>query len=286
MTPDELSRMTDEADSEEYSEFVEKFKPKRTTDDCFTPPEIYDVVADWVAHEYGLNRSDFVRPFYPGGDFENYDYKPSDIVVDNPPFSILAKIIDFYISHGVRFFLFAPSMTTIYYSTRPGICAVCVGVSVEYANGAKVRTSFLTNLEPDIAARSCVPLFNAVELMNKQLVTAKHRTTPKYSYPVNLVTSSMIDYRSRYGVEYAIPRADCVSVGKLDAMAALGKKGIYGRGLLLSREAAAREAEAREAAKREAEARAAAEHTITWELSEREWAIVDSIGGDSCERSS
>ena len=30
-----------------YDEFVEKFKPKLTTDDCITPPEIYDVVG-WV----------------------------------------------------------------------------------------------------------------------------------------------------------------------------------------------------------------------------------------------
>ena len=26
--------------NETYEEFVEKFKPKKTTDDCYTPPEI------------------------------------------------------------------------------------------------------------------------------------------------------------------------------------------------------------------------------------------------------
>ena len=30
--------------SKTYEEFVEKFKPKLTTDDCYTPPLIYDTV--------------------------------------------------------------------------------------------------------------------------------------------------------------------------------------------------------------------------------------------------
>lgn len=28
----------------DYEGFVEKFKPKKTTDDCYTPPEIYEAV--------------------------------------------------------------------------------------------------------------------------------------------------------------------------------------------------------------------------------------------------
>lgn len=44
---------------ETYEQFVEKFKPKKTTDDCYTPPLIYDGVADWVCTEYGINRDAF-----------------------------------------------------------------------------------------------------------------------------------------------------------------------------------------------------------------------------------
>ena len=55
---------------EDYEAFVEKFKPKKTTDDCYTPDNVYDAVAGWVENEYGLSRDSFVRPFYPGGDFE------------------------------------------------------------------------------------------------------------------------------------------------------------------------------------------------------------------------
>ena len=58
----------------DYEGFVEKFKPKKTTDDCYTPPLVYDAVADWVSETYGLNKADFCRPFYPGGDYEHFDY--------------------------------------------------------------------------------------------------------------------------------------------------------------------------------------------------------------------
>ena len=29
--------------NESYEDFVEKFKPKKTTDDCYTPPGVYAV---------------------------------------------------------------------------------------------------------------------------------------------------------------------------------------------------------------------------------------------------
>ena len=29
---------------QDYDAFVEKFKPKKTTDDCYTPPLVYDAV--------------------------------------------------------------------------------------------------------------------------------------------------------------------------------------------------------------------------------------------------
>lgn len=54
-------------DNPEYAAFVDKFKPKKTTDDCYTPEPVYEAVADWVAKEFGLEKSRFLRPFYPGG---------------------------------------------------------------------------------------------------------------------------------------------------------------------------------------------------------------------------
>ena len=111
-----------------YDGFVEKFKPKKTTDDCYTPPEVYDVVLKHVRETYNIaDDVPIVRPFYPGGDYENYDYPEGCVVVDNPPFSIFAKILDFYQARGIRFFLFAPHLTGMCATLpRDGVTFVCV----------------------------------------------------------------------------------------------------------------------------------------------------------------
>lgn len=33
---------------DDYEGFVDKFKPKLTTDDCYTPPAVYDCIVDYV----------------------------------------------------------------------------------------------------------------------------------------------------------------------------------------------------------------------------------------------
>ena len=89
---------------ETYEEFVDKFKPKRTTDDCYTPEGIYDVVRDYVIEKYDLQGRPVIRPFWPGGDYEKFDYPEDCVVIDNPPFSILARILDFYAEKKIEFF--------------------------------------------------------------------------------------------------------------------------------------------------------------------------------------
>lgn len=54
----------------EYAAFVEKFKPKKTTDECYTPDNVYAAVHDWAVKGYGLERARIIRPFYPGGDYK------------------------------------------------------------------------------------------------------------------------------------------------------------------------------------------------------------------------
>ena len=56
----------------DYDGFVEKFKPKRTTDDCYTPPEVYAVVLDYVRERWGVDEADVVRLFWPDDDFESF----------------------------------------------------------------------------------------------------------------------------------------------------------------------------------------------------------------------
>ena len=129
---------------ETYEEFVEKFKPKKTTDDCITPPLVYDTIRDWVCSRYNIDPSCIVRPFWPGGDYESYTYPEGCVVLDNPPFSILSKICGFYLARGISFFLFAPSLTA--FSGRSIVMRVnhiICDAQIVYENGAMVRTSFV-----------------------------------------------------------------------------------------------------------------------------------------------
>lgn len=137
---------------EDYDAFLAKFEAKKTTDDCYTPRGVYEAVADYVFAAYDLpDDTPIVRPFYPGGDYEHADYPEGCVVIDNPPFSLFAKIVDFYVANDIKFFIFCPALTawqTI--ARRPGVTLVNTFVDVKYANGAIVRTSFATNLSPEL----------------------------------------------------------------------------------------------------------------------------------------
>lgn len=270
--------------SKEYYEFISKFEERHTTDDCYTPPAIYDVVSDWVAKEYNLNPDNFVRPFVPNGDYQAFEYAPDAVVVDNPPFSILSKIIDFYLEKGIKFFLFAPN-TSIFncLSRNRKVTVLCASASVIYDNGAKVKTAFVTNLEDDIAARSCPELYLAIK-------EAQKNTNPKrnkYTYPDEVVIFSKINTLSETGVHFEIKHNPCAFIRRLDEQKESGK-GIYGGGLLLSKNAVHSYRQAKEcsesnrvaAAKKASEKKAAEKAAATaWTLSDREREIIAGLGG-------
>ena len=264
----------DEGD-EEYQAFLEKFVPKKTTDDCYTPELVYDAVAKWVADEYHVAPRHFVRPFYPGGDYQAFDYLPDAIVVDNPPFSILSEIIKFYVEKGIRFFLFAPTLT-LFSSSSSLVTALPVAASVTYENKANVNTSFVTNLEdPSIRLRSVPSLYRVVKEANDRNLEEQRCELPKYAYPDNVVTSAFVARLSRYGIDFSVSRAESVGIDALDAQKEQGRA-IYGKGYLVSERAAAERAAAeRAAAERAAAERAAA---IRFALSPREREIVAQLG--------
>ena len=249
---------------EDYDGFVEKFKPKKTTDDCYTPEIVYIAIADWVANEYHLNKADFVRPFYPGGDYEHLDYK-GKIVVDNPPFSILSQIIKFYVNKGIKFFLFAPTLMLCRYGDY---CTVFpIGADITYENGAKINTSFATNLEPnEIRARTPPTLYKAVDEANKINTQRNKKSLPKYSYPMELVTTAAIFPFARYGIDFVIPRSESVIVKVLDAQRPY-KKEVFGYGWLVSERVKAERVKAERV-------KAEREKALRWELSEREKEII------------
>ena len=257
-------------EDDEYQEFLEKFKLKKTTDDCYTPAPVYDAVARYVEETYGVSRAKFVRPFYPGGDYQNEDYPEGCVVVDNPPFSIMSEILRFYDRKGVRFFLFAPTLT-LFSSAFAGSCtALPCALAVIYENGASVNTSFLTNLEPKgIRLRSAPKLYAMVQEGVDEFTKTLRKQLPKYSYPPHIITSPWVGALSRLGIDFVVPVAESEGISGLDAQKASGKA-IYGKGYIVSDAVKAE----REKAEREKAEREKAER---WELSDRERMIIQRL---------
>ena len=215
--------------NESYEEFVEKFKPKLTTDDCYTPEPVYEVIVKYCEERYGIKREDIIRPFYPGGDYESEDYT-GRIVVDNPPFSILTKIIRFYTARQIPFFLFAPS-TSLFQSQIKTVTYIALDSKIVYHNGAVVNTSFITNLEPGIQCRSDPELYSRLKIILDKSSQPTERA--KYIMPDEIITAMKLGYLSKYGVEFAIPSEKCKFVKTLGSTKN-SKKAIFGGGFILS----------------------------------------------------
>ena len=250
-----------EEGNDEYNDFLDKFEAKKTTDDCYTPDIVYDAVAGWVAKEYKLDRKHFVRPFYPGGNYQAEEYRTKDVVVDNPPFSILTEILNFYTSKNIPFFLFAPALTLFGSGRTAPVCYIASGCEIIYENGAHVNTGFITNL--DKAKIRAVPeLYKVLSEAVEEYASTLRKELPKYSYPDEVITATKVQYLSRYGQSLTIYPDECERITELDAQKESGKA-LYGGGFLISEKAAAEKAAAEKAAAEKAAA-------TRWPLSERE----------------
>ena len=222
---------------QDYDAFVEKFKPKKTTDDCYTPPLVYDAVLEWARGHLDIGDRPVVRPFCPGGDYEHYDYPPGCVVIDNPPFSIFSSIVRFYTSRGISFLLFAPSLTSI----RPECTFIGVGSTVIYENGASVNTSFVTNMKPGIVCLSAPDLRRAVDQAVAATQKEKKKTLTKKAYPPCVLRASMLHTLSLAGVSFCVHRDDGIVVSQLSTQ----KGGEYGNSVLLSARASQRLSDAK-----------------------------------------
>lgn len=225
-----------------YEDFVEKFKPKKTTDDCYTPIPVYEAVAKYVEEKYKISRNCFLRPFYPGGDYEAEEYPDGCAVVDNPPFSILSKIINFYAYKNIKYFLFAPALT-LFSGVRkghPNVCYIACQAPIIYENGANVLTSFITNME--------APGLKSEPNLRRKLMEANKRESKQqatYIYPNSVITAADLGYLSVHGISITIPAKECLFIRGLDSQRN-DKKAIFGGGFLLSERAAAERAVATE----------------------------------------
>lgn len=250
---------------EEYEEFVNKFDTQKTTDDCYTPENVFKAVQDYVCDKYGIDPAKCVRPFYPGGDYENYHYPEGCVVLDNPPFSIVAKICQFYQEKGIKFFMFAPHLTSFSIKDANHII---VGAGITYANGAEVSTSFITNLG-DSYIEVDATLVEVVRNKNKENLEEEKQCIPKYTYPIELITVSKLAKLGLGGVDLKIKKSEVYSIKSLDAQKDVDKA-IFGSGFLISHK------KAEEIEKKLQETKD--KDVYVFELSDREKEIVDELG--------
>lgn len=260
-----------QAKLEDYDGFVEKFKPKLTTDDCYTPPQIYEIIKDWVVERYGLQGRTILRPFKPGGDYEAEEYPEGCVVIDNPPFSILRKIKDFYIAHHVDFVLFAPTLT-LFSSTDNAVNYVQVNAPIWYHNGAIVNTSLVTNLGDNFIETAPDLRRRIIETQKKSGV--KFNTVAKYVYPEHVISSALLDKYVKHVQPFILKRSEAYFVRALDSQRA-SKKAIYGGGYLISSNAVERLRECLQSPL--SEGCTSTEQPTKWELSEREKQIIKDL---------
>ena len=256
----------------DYDGFVEKFKPKKTTDDCYTPPAVYDAILGWLRENANIEGREIVRPFYPGGDFERYEYPEGCIVVDNPPFSIITKICRWYKARNIDFFLFAPHLTLFSARNIEWTCIV-TDAPIIYENGAIVKTDFVSTLFGDIR------IMTAPELRRRIVAACKQDKPqrPTYKYPNNVTSAALLGKIAPY-VEFVVRASECQFISRLDSQK--GGPGIFGGGVIISdakaaEKAAAEKAAAEKAAAEKAAAEKAAERDgVVWNLSAREKNII------------
>ena len=195
----------------DYESFLAKFSDNpKTTDDCFTPKDVYEAVVKYVGTIYDMSDKVVIRPFFPGGDYENADYPENGVVIDNPPFSMFTKIVAFYTAYKIPFFLFGPGMTIT------SACRYCTAVFVDnniiWENGAVVRVDFASNLYGDLIATTAPLLHQMLAACPSQQKTG----LPQFAYPAEVVRVSDFHVICSGDIDYSLRRSEVSPAKKLD----------------------------------------------------------------------
>lgn len=254
----------------DYESFVAKFREgnAKTTDDCYTPRDVYEAVVRYVGTITDMSDKQILRPFYPGGDFINADYPENGIVIDNPPFSMFTKICRFYTATGIPFFLFGPGLTIA--SACRYCTAVVINESVTFENGANVRLNFASNLYGDTMMMTAPTLGRMIAECPSQ---KPKNPLPSYEYPSEVLSVSDMQSIARNGIDFRVSRDECCLIRDLDCHPKKG--GLFGDHLLIST------AKAREKEKAKSQRVTGERITTTIPLSERERKIVLGLTQDS-----
>lgn len=260
----------------DYDGFVDKFKRKKTTDDCYTPEPLYNAVRDWCVKKFGLQYAPIVRPFFPGGDYKNFDYPDDCVVIDNPPFSIFSEIVRFYDARGIRYMIFGPHLTIAQMSGFIATAILC-NYAVTYDNGAIVQTSFVTNMMPGVLFHYDSDLYAAIKSANEEIKSKIKKKNDTLMLPDNIVSPARLGKYCGSSQSWSIRHDQARSVKKV-AMEKDGivvEKHIFGGGYIITDEATDMLRLERERLERERLER----KRLKRERLEREWRVVTDTSG-------
>ena len=139
------------------------------------------------------------------------------VVIDNPPFSIIAQIVRFYLKRGIKFFLFAPHLTL--FSADLDCTRIVCGAAIVYENGAKVNTSFLSNMFGEAGVIGDPVLYEGIDA----ICSAPKAELPKYKYPDCVLMVSDVAYIVKNKGEIRIDKREMLHRSALDAQKKHGK---------------------------------------------------------------
>lgn len=121
--------------------------------------------------------------------------------------------------------MFAPHLTL--FSGNRNICYLITGAKIIYENGAKVSTSFITNMD-EYKIKVVPDLLEKINIVQKM----KRSAPEKYSYPKNVITSTKLGRAVKRGKTFKLKTDECYFIRRIDAQKEI-KKSIFGAGFLI-----------------------------------------------------
>ena len=151
------------------------------------------------------------------------------------------------------------------FGTDQDYTGIVVGVEIVYDNGAKVSTSFVSNMFGDIRILGDVDLHQRL----KKVQELNKACLPSYKYPDNIITANTISQIVSRGVSIKIKKKDVMCHPIMDAQKPMKKK-IFGGGFIVSDRVAD---EIKRMKEKEIQRK-----VVHWELSNREKEIIKTLG--------
>lgn len=214
-----MERVVDSISTESekmYKYCVTNGRNINSTDECYTPPAVYDTVLDYAVERYQLQGKHIVRPFIPGGDYQKYAYDKNDVVIDNPPFSMTTKITNWYIDHNIPFFLFVNGLYGV--SLSRGLhgkaTVIVTNSNVSFYNKGsekRIKLGFVTNLDP----KNIIIRGDAI-LTNKLNGLVDKKSFKRFHYPDNVLKNNDILAALQRNVELKLTTDNCLFEDNLD----------------------------------------------------------------------